>query len=155
MNTSVANFNMRDLSMKYKGEVLITAALFYIVIVILLLAAAAMQWGTIRDFFRSGAQRIELSSMASAASTYSALRADGAAPVSAADLINGVAAADSIDGMAHTGLMNGESGRWKNGTYNDIWGNAFQFTTENGARKIVSAGPDGEAGNDDDIEAYY
>lgn len=155
MNTGVMNYRMKDIPFKFKGEILIPSAMIYVVAFIFLMAAAVLSWGTIRDFFRSGAQRIELSSMASAAGTYSALRTDGAAPTSAADLINGVAAADSIDGMAHTGLMSGDSGRWKSGTYTDFWGNDFTFTTDGTARKIVSGGPDGTVGTDDDIEAFY
>lgn len=153
--TTVLNTKIKQRNYKYKGEVLVTGAMFYVIVVILLISAAAMSWGTIRDFFKSGAQRVELNNMATAAAVYASLRTDGATPTSANDLITGVTATDAVDGMAHTGLMNGESGRWISGTYTDIWGNAFVFTNADGKRSITSYGPDGKSGGDDDIVVYY
>ena len=151
METTVDQANF-----KYRGEILIPSAVMYVIAVILLSAAAYLSWPIIRDFFRSGEERLSLWSIQSAASMYSSLRADGGAPSSINDLITGVAAADSIDGLAHTGLLTDKFGRWKSGNYTDSWGTAYVFATDSsGNRKIISFGPDKTQGTDDDLEVTY
>lgn len=128
----------------------------YLIGVMFFMAAAFFSWPTIRDFFRSGSQRMELNNMQSAATSYMSLRLDGSALSSAADLINGIEAASAVDGQKHDGFMSANSSRWKNGKYTDAWGEDFVFATESdGSHSITSKGPDKVAGTDDDIKVYY
>lgn len=157
MNISINNLNntLTGRSYKMRGEILIPSAVFYVIAVILLAAAAYLNWPTIRDFFRSGEERLSLWSIQSAASMYSSFRADGSAPTAISNLIDGVSAADSIDGVDHKNLL-GNTGRWKSGQYTDSWGTDYVFATDtDGTHKIISCGPDKTQGTDDDLEVTY
>ena len=141
---------------KFAGGIMISDNMLGILLFVLIMAAAFLKWDTLVNFGRWGSEWMELQNMKSAASTYQGLRIDGAAPTSAADLVNGISADMSIDGGAHDGLMSSKSGRWKNGNYVDAWGNNFQFSTEaDGSRLITSGGIDGKIGTSDDIIVYY
>ena len=150
------NFNKkRDKAGKLKGVALAELAMYFIGI-LFVIGVAYMNWPTIRNFFRSGSQWLELRNMQSAATSYTSLRLDGAAPTSANDLIEGVEATDSVDGQKHDGFMSPKSGRWKNGSYTDAWGEEFTFADdEDGAHSITSNGPDKTYGTEDDIVVYY
>ena len=124
--------------------------------VVILAAIVAYKSGTIIDFYHMGVQTLEMNSIESAATAYTAQRRDGAEPTSMQDLIDGISAADSITGMEVKGLLNIDSGRFKNGTYKDAFGSDFVFgTSANGNRYIASPGIDRQPGTDDDIYAYY
>lgn len=142
---------------KANGALFTTETVYYFLAFIFILAAAFFNWPTFGDFIRAGAERIEMSGMSSAAALYSGFRADNANPASVQDLLDGVTAADAIDGMAHVGLMSNTFGRWSNGNLNDMWGTAFQFTTDADGtnRRIVSAGADRQFGTNDDIIVGY
>lgn len=157
MNISLNNINetVNEVQFKRQGEILIPSAVFYIIAVILLASAAYLNWPTIRDFFRSGEERLSLWSIQSAASMYSSFRADGAVPSSISDLLTGVSASDSVDGVDHVNLL-GNTGRWKSGQQTDAWGTDYVFTTDSdGTHKIISCGPDKTQGTDDDLEVTY
>jgi hypothetical protein len=127
-----------------------------ILLFVFIMAVAYFNWNTVLNFGRWGSEWFELENMKTAATTYTGLRYDGAAPTSADDLINGITSAESIDGSAHPGLMSPKSGRWKNGTYNDAWGKPFAFSTDtDGSRTITSGGMDMQIGTADDITVYY
>ena len=165
LRESKASINMTELAMNQKysnnkfklmGGVQLTDNFFGVLMAVIIFAAAFLNADTILNFGRWGSEWYEMQDMKTAAATYRALRYDGAAPTSAADLITGIKSTDSVDGASHTNLMSAKSGRWRNGTYNDAWGNPFTFTTDStGSRCIISAGTDGTVGTDDDITVYY
>lgn len=141
---------------KVQGSILQADTIFYILFVVFLAAVVAYKSGTIIDFYHLGVQTLEMSSIESAATAYTSQRIDGAAPTSMQDLIDGIPAADSITGAEVKGLLNADSGRFKNGTYKDAFGSDFVFgTSANGDRYIASPGRDRQPGTDDDIYAYY
>lgn len=146
---------MKKRNFKFLGGIMVTDSFLGILLVVIIMAAAFMNGDTLLNFGRYGSEWIEMQNVKTAASSYSGLRSDGASPDSMEDLINGVDAADSIDGADHHDLMSAKSGRWKNGTYNDAWGNPFEFGVEDGSRYILSPGTDGTSGTTDDIKVYY
>ena len=152
----VANVLIQPERFKTMGSILQMDTILYILFVVILAAVVAFKSNTVLDFYHTGVQTLEMSSISSAASTYAAHRRDGANPTSMQDLIDGVSAADSITGTDVTGLLNADSGRFKGGTYKDAFGSDFVFgTSDNGNRYIASPGPDCQPGTDDDIYAYY
>lgn len=141
---------------KVQGSILQADTIFYILFVVFLAAVVAYKSGTIIDFYHLGVQTLEMNSIESAATAYTSQRIDGAAPTSMQDLIDGIPAADSITGAEVKGLLNADSGRFKNGTYKDAFGSDFVFgTAADGSRYIASPGRDRQPGTDDDIYAYY
>lgn len=141
---------------KLRGSTEINDKTFGIIMAIIIFAAAFFGVPYLIDFARYGSEKYEMNSMQVAATSYRAFRADGAAPTSVQDLIDGVAAADSIDGTSHERLMEPKSGRWQNGQYCDAWGQAFQFTQDaDGLDIIISGGKDKQIGTEDDIIVYY
>lgn len=145
-----------DSKVKLMGGVQLSDNFFGVLMAVIIFAAAFLNADTIMNFGRWGSEWYEMQDMKTAAASYRALRYDGASPTSAADLITGVAANESIDGGEHTNLMSAKSGRWRNGSYNDAWGNPFSFTVDaSGSRCIISGGIDGQIGTDDDITVYY
>ena len=56
---------------------------------------------------------------------------------------------DSLDEL--TAGTDDKPGLLKEGALNDSWGTPFQYTKTGKKFKIVSAGPDGEVGGEDDI----
>ncbi len=152
----VANISVQSRKFKTMGSILQMDTILYILFVVILAAVVAFKSNTVMDFYHTGVQTLEMSSISSAASTYAAHRRDGAAPTSMQDLIDGVSAADSITNADVTGLLNADAGRFKGGVYKDAFGSDFVFgTSDNGNRYIASPGPDCQPGTEDDIYAYY
>lgn len=153
---NAVNFNKkRDTKGKLKGVALAELAMYFIGI-LFVIGVAYMNWPSIRNFFRSGSQWLELRNMQSAATSYTSLTLDAHAPTSANDLIEGLEANESVDGQKHDGFMSPKSGRWKDGQYTDAWGEEFTFADEDdGGHSITSSGPDKTYGTDDDIVVYY
>lgn len=141
---------------KVQGSMLQGDVIFYVLFAVFLAAVVAYNFGTFMDFGRLGVQTFEMNNIEAAAEAYTSQRIDGAAPTSMQDLIDGIPAADSITGAEVKGLLNADSGRFKNGTYKDAFGSDFVFgTSANGDRYIASPGRDRQPGTDDDIYAYY
>lgn len=141
---------------KLKGGIALSDLLFAMIGIMFIMAIAYMKWPQVRDFLRTGSEWMELQSLQQAATNYTSLTLDGSAPTTAKDLVDGITADKAIDGIEHKGFMSDKSKRWASGNYNDVWGNPYTFADDgNGNHSITSNGPDGVAGNDDDMTVWY
>lgn len=141
---------------KLKGGIALSDLLFAMIGILFIMAIAYMKWPQIRDFLRTGSEWMELQSLQQAATNYSSLTLDGSAPTGVKDLVDGIPADKSIDGIEHKGFMSDKTKRWASGNYNDVWGNAYTFADDGaGNHSITSNGPNGTAGDDDDMVVWY
>lgn len=141
---------------KLRGGIALSDLLFAMIGILFIMAIAYMKWPQIRDFLRMGSEWMELQSLQQAATNYTSLTLDGSAPTNSKDLVDGIPADKSIDGIEHKGFMSDKSKRWASGNYNDVWGNPYTFADDgNGNYSITSNGPNGTAGDDDDMTVWY